>query len=176
MQFTPTPIADAVLVSTTRHEDDRGWFARAWCAEEFAEAGLPPLTFQANLSSNRAAFTLRGMHWQVNSDESKLVRPVHGAIHDVIVDLRPESATYRQWFGIDLDAIDAVALFVPAQCAHGFLTLRDDTLVHYMMGAPHEPDAARGFRWNDPDVGIRWPHEPAVVSERDAALPTLADR
>lgn len=176
MHFAPTSIADAFVISTDLHADERGWFARSWCREEFAEHGLPPLDAQANLSFNLERHTLRGMHWQqAPSTEAKLVRPVHGAIWDVLVDLRPGSTTFGSWFGATLRASDAQALLVPAQCAHGFLTLEPHTLVHYHMGDVHKPDAARGFRWDDPAVGIDWPAAPLVIGERDAALPLLAD-
>ena len=129
---------------------------------------------QCNLSWNSAAFTLRGMHYQAAPHrEAKLVRCVAGAIHDVIVDLRHDSPTRLQWLGVDLDVERGAALYVPEGFAHGFLTLRPATAVYYQMGESYVPDAARGFRWDDPAVGVRWPAAPAVVSERDLQYPAV---
>lgn len=130
---------------------------------------------QCNVSRNRRAHTLRGMHYQLPPhEEAKLVRCTAGAIWDVIVDLRPGSATWLRWTGAELSAENGSALYVPEGFAHGFLTLRDDTEVFYQMSAFYEPGAARGLRWNDPRIGIAWPAEPAVISERDAAYPDFS--
>lgn len=166
------------MVRLERHADERGSFARAYCEREFAEHGIPTRFPQCNLSSNRARFTLRGMHYNAAPfGEAKLVRCVRGAVYDVIVDLRNGSPTQLDWFGIDLTADGGEALFVPSGFAHGFVTLCDETDVFYHMGGFFQPDAARGFRWDDPAIGIDWPVVPAVVSERDATYPDLvADR
>lgn len=162
------------MVHLERHVDDRGSFARAFCEREFAEHGLPTRFPQCNLSSNRARGTLRGMHFNVAPfGEAKLVRCVRGAVHDVIVDLRAGSPTRLQWFGVDLTADGGEALFVPSGFAHGFITLEDLTDVYYHMSDFFRPDAARGFRWDDPAVGIDWPLQPVVISERDANYPDL---
>ena len=174
MRFTPAPLGGAVVIDVEPHEDERGAFARTFCADEFAANGLPTHYPQCNISSNRAAGTLRGMHFNREPyGEAKIVRCVRGAIHDVIVDLRATSPTRWQWFGIDLTADNARSLFVPAGFAHGFLTLDDMTDVHYHMGAIYVPDAARGFRWDEPAVAIEWPREPAVLSATDAGYGDL---
>jgi dTDP-4-dehydrorhamnose 3,5-epimerase len=160
------------VIAPDLHTDERGWFARTYCEREFAAAGIPTGFPQANLSHNAQAGTLRGLH--LNSPgrwESKVVRCVRGAIFDVVVDLRPESATFTRWFGVRLDAVDARALFVPEGFAHGFVTLVDDSDVFYMMGAFHEPEAATGFRWNDPSFAIDWPIRPTLTSARDSSFP-----
>ena len=174
MRFTPAPLAGAVVIDVDPHVDERGSFARVFCADEFAAHGLPAHYPQCNISSNRFAGTLRGMHYNAEPHgEDKIVRCVRGAIHDVIVDLRATSPTRWQWFGIDLTADNARSLFVPTGFAHGFLTLDDTTDVHYHMGAIYVPDAARGFRWDDPAVAIEWPREPTVLSSADAEYADL---
>lgn len=176
VRFNPTPLSGAVLVGLERHTDERGSFARAFCEREFGDHGLPGRFPQANLSTNAAAGTLRGMHFNREPDgEAKLVRCVRGAIFDVIVDLRPESPTRWQWYGTELSSANGDALFVPAGCAHGFTTLQPESDVLYLMGSPFVPEAARGLRWSDPALGIAWPRRPAVISERDATYP-LIDR
>lgn len=156
-----------------RHDDDRGSFARTWCADEFAAHGLPTEFPQCNLASNRSRGTLRGMHFEpLPSGESKLVRCTVGAVFDVVIDLRPGSRTQHRSVGIELSRANGRALFVPPGCGHGYLTLVDDTDVWYHMGAPFRPGAGRGIRWNDPAFDIRWPFAPIVVAERDA---TYAD-
>jgi dTDP-4-dehydrorhamnose 3,5-epimerase len=170
--LTETELAGAYLVELERHEDERGFFARAFCEHEFAARGLATRYPQCNLSYNRRAHTLRGMHYQAAPHaEAKLVRCVAGAVHDVIVDLRAASPTRLRWIGVRLDARARTALYVPPGFAHGFLTLAADSEVFYMMGEFHEPAAARGLRWNDPGIGVAWPFEPAVISERDRGYP-----
>lgn len=181
MRFVATPLTGAWIVELEPNLDDRGFFARTFCAREFADHGLPTTFPQSNLSRNTRAGTLRGMHFNVaRAAESKLIRCARGAVHDVIVDIRPGSPTYCQWFAAELDAVVGRALFVPAGFAHGFLTLVDDTDVEYQMGAFYTPDAARGVRWNDPGFGITWPREPVVISPRDASYadfePSVLDR
>lgn len=155
--------------------DERGFFARTWCSREFPEHGLRANFDQASISFNEIAGTLRGMHYQVAPHgEVKLVRCTAGAIFDVVVDLRPDSPTYLQWQGEVLSAENRAALYIPEQCAHGFVTLEDKSEVLYEIAGLYEPSAARGVRWNDPALGIRWPREPARMSERDAQYPLLA--
>ena len=174
VQFRPTPLAGAVVVELERHEDDRGFFARTYCDREFAAAGLPTAWPQQNLSHNNQAGTLRGMHYNaVPHREAKLVRCVNGAIWDAIVDLRPDSPTRLRWFGVELSAEAGNALYVPEGFAHGFITLRDQTDVHYLMGQPYQAGAARGFRWNEPRVGIAWPMQPRTIADRDRTYPDL---
>ncbi|MBS0366457.1 MAG: dTDP-4-dehydrorhamnose 3,5-epimerase family protein [Proteobacteria bacterium] len=174
MQFRDTPLAGALLVELTPHSDARGFFARTWCAREFAGRGLPGQLVQSSLSHNRRRGTVRGMHLQLPpSQEAKLITCVQGAILDVIVDLRPQSPTFLRHFAVQLDAATCTSLFVPPLMAHGFQTLVDDSRVQYQMSDYHAPQLACGWRWNDPAFAIRWPLTDAVVIlPRDA---TYAD-
>jgi dTDP-4-dehydrorhamnose 3,5-epimerase len=172
MRFETAPLSGAWIIDLDRHVDERGFFARTFCAREFAEHGLPATFPQSNLSRNAQAGTLRGMHFNTTAQaESKVVRCARGAIHDVIIDLRPDSSTYRGWFAVELTADSGRALFVPEGFAHGFVTLVDDTDVEYQMGAVYAPEAARGLRWDDPAIGVEWPRQPTVISPRDATYP-----
>lgn len=176
LRFLETALEGAFVIELEPAVDERGFFARSFCEQEFASHGLPPRFVQCNVSFNHKAGTTRGMHWQAEDHpETKLVRCTAGAIFDVIVDLRPDSETHGQLFTIELSAQNRRMLFVPAGFAHGFQSLRDDSEVFYQMGAAYEPMAARGFRWDDPAVGIPWPAEPSVVSEKDRALPLLSE-
>ena len=172
MIFTETKLSGAFIIDVQRLRDERGFFGRSWCEDEFAAHGifLPPV--QANLSSNPSRGTLRGMHYQLPPhEETKLVRCTRGSIVDVIVDLREESPTYKQWLAVELTADSYRMLFVPGRFAHGFLTLEDNTDVAYQVSAKYTPGAERGLRWNDPAIGIEWPFEPILVSAKDAAHP-----
>jgi dTDP-4-dehydrorhamnose 3,5-epimerase len=172
MRFEPTAIPGVVVVDVDRHVDERGFFARSWCAEEFAAAGLPSDLVQCSISWNERRHTLRGMHWQAAPHgEGKLVRCTRGAIHDVVVDLRPESPTFLENVAVELDEDNRRALFVPAGVAHGFLTLSGRTEVAYQMDTPYVPAAARGARWDDAAFGIEWPAPPAVIADRDRSYP-----
>ena len=174
MKFAETPLAGAYVVELERREDDRGFFARSFCRREFEAAGLEPVVAQCNVSWNRRAGTLRGMHFQaLPSAEAKLVRCTRGAIHDVVVDLRRESPTYLRHFATELTADNRRQLYIPALFAHGFLTLTDDVEVSYQMSEFFTPGAGRGIRYDDPALGIRWPRAIAVVSEQDASWPAL---
>lgn len=176
MRFIETAIEGVTIVEGTPAQDARGGFERSYCAAAFADAGLPALGVQCNLSDNARRGTLRGLHYQASpAPDPKLVRCLRGRLFDVAVDLRPGSTTRGRWVGLTLDAGDSRALFVPAGCAHGFLTLADDTAVFYMMGAPYDPALARGVRWDDPEIGVDWPFPPVALSARDAALPLLRD-
>jgi dTDP-4-dehydrorhamnose 3,5-epimerase len=172
VRFESTHLPGAVVVDLERHTDERGFFARVWCAEEFAAAGLPDAVVQSSVSWNERRHTLRGMHWQADPHgEGKLVRCTRGAILDVIVDLRHDSDTYLDHVAVELDEVNRRALFVPPGVAHGFLTLVDGTEVLYQMDTPYVPEAARGARWDDQAFGIHWPAVPAVISERDRTYP-----
>jgi dTDP-4-dehydrorhamnose 3,5-epimerase len=174
VRFHESPLAGAYTVELDRLEDERGFFARSYCAQEFAERGLPAAMPQTSVSFNARRGTLRGLHYQAEPHaEEKLVRCTAGAIYDVIVDLRPDSPTLRRWFGVELSADNHRALFVPKGMAHGLITLCDETEVLYMISVPYVPDSARGVRWNDPAIGIVWPMPPSVMSARDAAYPLL---
>ena len=170
MHFQPAPIPGVVVVRPERFEDERGYFARAWAKDAFEEQGLNTSIVQCSSSYNTKKGTLRGMHYQpAPHAEAKFVRCTRGAIYDVTVDIRPDSPTFKQWFGIELTAENGVALYIPEGCAHGFLTLEDATDVFYMITAPYTPEASRGFRYNDPAFGIDWPGEAIVINERDAS-------
>jgi dTDP-4-dehydrorhamnose 3,5-epimerase len=174
MKFTACPIAGAWLVDVERSADERGFFARTQCINEFAAHGLDGAFRQSSISFNQKRGTLRGMHYQVSPNaERKLVRCTAGAVYDVMVDMRPSSATFRRWFGTELSAGNRRALYIPEGVAHGFLSLGDETEVLYMISADYVPASARGFRWNDAAIGIAWPFKPAVISARDAGLPAF---
>lgn len=176
MRFVELRLPGAFLVELEPHADERGFFARAFCEKEFAARGLVARYPQCNLSRNRRRGTLRGMHYQAAPhQEAKLVRCVAGAIHDVIVDLRPGSPTRLRWAAEELAASSGKALYVPPGFAHGFVTLADESDVFYQMGELHVPEAGRGFRWNDPAFSIRWPLEPVVLSERDRDYPDFSE-
>jgi dTDP-4-dehydrorhamnose 3,5-epimerase len=172
--FTESALAGAFVVDMDRIEDDRGFFARSFCAEEFAAHGLPTHMPQCSVSFNARRATLRGLHFQADPHaEDKLVRCTAGAIFDVIVDLRPDSPTCRRWMGLELTADNRRALFIPRGFAHGFITLTDGAEVLYMMSVPHAPGYSRGIRWNDPALAIDWPLEPQYMTARDAAYALL---
>ena len=178
MKLTRTRVEGVVIVDLERREDERGFFARTFCAEEFEAAGLVSRFVQGNVSFNRRAGTLRGLHWQVAPhEEAKLVRCTRGRIHDVAVDMRPQSATLHAWVAVELDDASGRALYIPEGCAHGYLTLTPDAEVHYLVSAAYEPSAERGARWDDPALGIEWPATAElVVSARDLAHPALPAR
>jgi dTDP-4-dehydrorhamnose 3,5-epimerase len=174
MIFTETPLPGVFLVDLAPMADERGFFARAYCREEFAEKGLGFDLSQCSVSYNARRGTLRGLHHQRHPhEEHKLVRCTAGAIFDVIVDIRPHSGHYRRWFGAELSAQNRRSLFIPPGFAHGFITLSDDAEVYYMISTPHAPDHAEGFRWSDPAFGIEWPLAPSLMSARDAEYPLL---
>jgi dTDP-4-dehydrorhamnose 3,5-epimerase len=177
MRFVETPLNGAWVIDLDLLGDERGWFARAFDAEEFATRGLNPAVVQSNASFNERRGTLRGMHYQAEPHgESKLVRCVRGSIFDVAVDLRAGSPTQRRWHGVELSADNRLAFYIPPGLAHGFQTLADDSEVLYQMGHPYVPEAARGVRWDDPAFAIQWPSADGerIVSERDRAFPDFA--
>ena len=172
MKFIATPLESAFILEVEPHEDERGFFARTFCREEFAARGLNPKIAQCSISFNERRGTLRGMHYQAAPfPEAKLVRCTAGAIYDVIVDLRPESLTYKQWFAAELTSANRRTLYVPENFAHGFQTLRDETEVLYQISEFYHPEVARGIRWNDAAFGFRWPLDERVMSERDQTFP-----
>jgi len=162
----------AYIIDIERLEDERGFFGRSWCREEFEENGLNSRLVQCNISFNKIRGTIRGMHYQIAPyEEAKLVRCTLGKIYDVIIDLRPDSATFKDWFAVELTAASKRALYIPEGIAHGFQTLTNDTEVFYQMSEFHNPEAGRGIRWNDPAFGVRWPIENIVISEKDKSFP-----
>jgi dTDP-4-dehydrorhamnose 3,5-epimerase len=176
MIFSETKIPGAVLIRPQPIEDERGFFARTYSVEEFRDHGIDPVVAQRSVSFNRRRGTLRGVHYQLSPhEENKLVSCSRGAIYDVIVDLRRESPTYRQWVAATLSADGFEALFIPKGCAHGFITLEDNAVVRYDISVPYAPGSAAGVRFDDPAFHIEWPLSPVVVSRRDLAFPPFAD-
>ena len=174
MRFTETPIAGAWTIDPAPHVDERGRFFRAWCSREMAEHGIGFTPLQANMGESHRAGTLRGMHYQVAPhEEAKLMRCTRGRIFDVLVDLRPGSATFGKWYGTELSAQNARMLYLPPLCAHGYQTLEDDTEIYYLTSAVYAPDASRGLRYDDPTVGIRWPLPVSAISDQDTKWPHL---
>jgi dTDP-4-dehydrorhamnose 3,5-epimerase len=172
MIFTDTPLAGAKLIELEQRSDDRGFFARLWCRHEFEANGVPTALAQVNNSFSRERGTLRGMHYQVAPrGEAKLLRCIRGSVYDVIVDLRPESPTYKRWFGAMLTAANRAMLYVPEGFAHGYLALEDDSEVIYFVSEFYSPEHERGVRHDDPAFGIEWPIEAAVVSDKDRSWP-----
>jgi len=174
VRFVPTAIEGAFVLEQERHADERGWFARTFCARDFAEQGLKPAVAQTSVSFNHRRGTLRGMHWQAPpAAEAKLVRCTRGAMWDVIVDLRPESPTWLRRFAVELDAESGAALYVPEMVAHGFQTLADDTEVSYQISEFFAPECARGAPYDDPAFGIEWPLPVTVMSDKDRGWPAF---
>ena len=168
MRFRETALAGAYVIEIEAYTDERGFFARAWCAEEFARHGVTAMPVQASVSYSRKKGTLRGLHYQVPpSREGKLVRCTAGSIFDVIVDLRPRSPTRLQHVGVTLSAENRLSLYIPPGLAHGFQTLTADAEVTYLMTDGYAPALARGVRWDDPAFGIAWPPDDRTIAERD---------
>ncbi len=177
MEFTETALKGAFLVGLRRITDERGFFARGWCRDEFAAHGLNPNMVQLNTAASHRKGTLRGMHYQTAPhEEAKFVRCTRGALFDVIVDLRPGSPTHRHWFGAELSGDNGLMLYVPEGFAHGYETLTNDTEMYYLTAAAYAPGSARGVRYNDPGFGISWPLPVEVISEADASWPDYAKR
>lgn len=176
MKFEPAGLEGAWVLPLDAIEDERGFFARIWSGAELDERGMNPNLAQGSLSYNRLARTIRGMHYQAApAEEAKIVRCIRGAVYDVLVDLRPASATYKRWISRELTAGNRLALYVPEGVAHGYQTLTDDAELLYLISAGYAPVLARGVRWNDPAFKIEWPHPPAVISERDRTYPDFRE-
>ena len=172
MRFMETGIEGAWVIDPSPHQDDRGRFLRAWCAREFAEHAINFLPVQANLGFSKTRGTVRGMHFQeAPAIEAKLIRCNRGAIFDVVLDLRPGSPSYGEWYGVELSAENCRMLYVPGNCGHGYQTLEDCTEMYYMTSGFYTPSAVRGVRFDDPGFGIRWPLDATVVSEQDSSWP-----
>jgi len=171
MKLINLPLSGAFLIELQLVSDERGFFARTWCTEEFERFGLNPKLVQCSISWNARRGTLRGLHYQTEPyAEAKLIRCCSGAIYDVIVDLRPASPTYGKWIAAELTSENRRMLYVPEGFAHGFQTLIDDTEISYQVSASYQPDYARGVRWNDPAFGIEWPMSDPILSARDRAF------
>lgn len=175
MNFSKTPLEGIVLVEPERLEDTRGHFARTWCMREFAENNIAADFVQCSTSFNKIRGTLRGLHFQsLPYAEAKLVRCTRGRLWDVVVDIRSHSPTKGAWWGVELSASGGEMIFIAEGFAHGFQTLEDDTEIFYQITAEYRPEAGRGIRWNDPDIGIEWPiSPPTAISDRDRQLPHL---
>ncbi|MBW2270596.1 MAG: dTDP-4-dehydrorhamnose 3,5-epimerase [Deltaproteobacteria bacterium] len=176
MIFHPAAVAGVQRIELEPVRDERGFFSRTFCTREFAEHGLADAFVQSGTSFSASSGTLRGLHYQAPpAAESKLVRCIAGAIFDVVVDLRPDSPSFERFCTHVLRAADREQLYVPTGCAHGFLTLEDDTEVTYLLSNFHSVEHARRVRWNDPRFGIPWPTEPSVISAADAECPDFSD-
>lgn len=174
MQFNETPLKGAYTIELEKRGDDRGFFARLFCEKEFSAVGLETHFVQINNSLSAKSGTLRGMHFQLPpAAEVKVVRCIKGSLFDVIVDLRPDSPTFKQWFGAELSAENRRMMYVPRGFAHGFITLADDTEAFYLVSAFYAPEQERGLRFNDPAIDIEWPMAPTEVSEKDKNWPDL---
>ncbi len=172
MIFSETPLQGAFVIEPAPRTDERGFFARVWCQHEFEEKGLTARVAQANLSLSKTKGMIRGMHYQIPPHaEAKTVRCTQGAIHDVIIDLRPSSPTYCAWFGVDLTADNHRMLYVPEGFAHGFQTLSDEAVVTYLVSEFYAPGFEQGVRFDDPIFGIEWPLAVTVVSDKDRGWP-----
>lgn len=172
MKFTETKLSGAYVVDLNLIEDDRGFFARGFCANEFSEHKLKPEVVQTNLSFNHKKGTLRGLHYQsLPAAEAKFIRCIRGAIYDVICDLRPDSPTYLQHFGIELSADNRKALYIPEMFAHGYQSLEDNTEVLYQVSEFYTPNTEGGYRYDDPAFGINWPLPVSTISDKDLAWP-----
>jgi dTDP-4-dehydrorhamnose 3,5-epimerase len=173
--FTPTPLAGAFVIEPEPIPDARGLFARTWCQRELQAHGLESRLAQCSTSFNKRKGTLRGMHYQTAPfAETKIVRCTRGSMYDVIIDLRPESATFARHFGATLTADNRRAMYIPTGFAHGFQTLEDDTEVLYQISEFYSPEHSRGVRWNDPAFGIEWPAAERIMADRDRTYPDFA--
>lgn len=177
MRFTETPLGGAFLIDLEPVEDERGFFARTYCEEEFRSRGLDSRIAQCSMAFSRRRGTVRGMHYQREPyAEVKLVRCTRGGVYDVIIDLRPHSPTFRHCFAAELTAANRRMLYIPTGFAHGYQTLEDATEITYQMSTPYHPEAAAGVRWDDPAFGVRWPLAVSVIAERDLSYPDFAVR
>ena len=177
MIFKETAVKDALIIELEKFTDDRGFFARGWCAKEFEANGIAKPFVQANVAYTKKRGTIRGLHYQVSPyEESKLIRCVKGALYDIIIDLRKESPTYKQWMGVELNEDNYRMLYVPEGFAHSYQTLEDNTEVFYPVSAFYHPAAERGIRWNDPAFSVTWPiTENVILSEKDQTWPLWKD-
>jgi dTDP-4-dehydrorhamnose 3,5-epimerase len=177
LKFIETPLADLYVVEIEPLNDDRGFFARSFCTREFQAHGLEPSVVQCNISFNERAGTLRGLHFQAPPhEEAKLVRCTRGAIYDVAVDVRPNSRTYLKWYAVELTSENRRMIFIPRGFGHGFQTLVDESEVFYLMSEFYHPESTRGLRWDDPMLGISWPIEKLIISDKDRTNPLIENR
>ena len=177
MKFIETPLKGAYVIEIDSISDNRGFFARSWCEQEFSDHGLNSNLVQCNISFNTKKGTLRGMHYQIKPhEEAKLVRCTQGLIYDVIVDIRQDSPTFKSWYGVNLGASNRKMLYIPEGFAHGFQTLEDNTEVFYQMSNFYHGESARGLKWDDPDLGIDWIlKDNLIISDRDQGYPSIKE-
>lgn len=176
MIFSETKFKGAFIIELEKQEDERGFFARTWDKKKFEEHGLNSKLTQCNVSFNKKRGTLRGMHYQISPyEEAKLIRCTKGRIFDAIIDLRPESTTFKQWLGNEISDKDYKMLYVPEGFAHGFQTLEDNTEVFYQMSETYMPDYARGISWDDDTFRIKWPISPIIISKKDCIYPSFKE-
>lgn len=178
MKFTTMKLKDAYLIELDPIEDERGFFARSFCREEFAAQGIEMQVVQCNISYNKVKGTLRGMHYQKEPfQEAKLISCISGSVYDVLIDLRPESPSYLKWEAVALSAGNHQMLYIPKGFAHGFMTLENRTEVFYQMSEFYHPECAAGIRWNDPQINIQWPYqEPVIISKKDQEYNLLEEK
>lgn len=178
MIFKETRVKGAFMIEMEKRGDDRGFFARVFCRKEFEAQGIDIGVLQANIGFSQSHGTLRGLHYQVPPyAEAKLVRCTAGSLYDVILDLRPASPTFKQWLGVELTGENLTMLYVPEGCAHGYLTLADNTEIYYMVTQFYSPDAERGVRWNDTAFKIEWPlTKNLVISDKDRSWPNWLEQ
>jgi dTDP-4-dehydrorhamnose 3,5-epimerase len=166
--FKETKLKGAFIIEAQKITDDRGFFGRSWCKKEFEANGLNSNVVQANLSYSKTKGTLRGLHYQVAPySETKAIRCFTGSIYDVIIDIRPDSPTFRQWIGVELSGENGLMLYIPEGFAHGFMTLQDNSLINYLNTAYYTPGAEGGIMYNDPAFNVEWPMEPSIISDKD---------
>jgi dTDP-4-dehydrorhamnose 3,5-epimerase len=176
MRFIETKLKEAYIIELEMKEDERGFFARSFCHEEFEKNGLNPNIVQCNISYNKKKGTLRGMHYQVAPyEEAKIVSCTSGAIYDVIIDLRQNSSTYCQWLAVELSDKNCKILYIPEGFAHGFQTLEDNTTVFYQMSEFYHPECAQGIRWDESTFGIKWPLSEQIMSKKDINYPDFKE-
>ena len=176
MKFISQKINDLFLIIPDLHRDERGVFRRSFCKEIFEKNGVNFDSLQGNISENFNKHTLRGFHYQSSpSDEAKIQTCVTGALFNIVVDLRKKSKTYKQWSSLEIDSNKRQSIYVPAGCANAFLTLEDNTIVHYYMNDLYNPNTYKGIRYNDPSFSFKWPYEPKIISEKDLNLPDFID-
>ena len=176
MKFISQKISDVFLIIPDLHQDERGVFRRSYCQDKFSQHGIDFKVKQGNISENLHKHTLRGFHYQSPpSNESKIIACVTGALYNVVLDIRKKSKTYKQWVALDINSNEREYIYIPAGCATAFLTMEENTLVHYYMGDLFSPNTYSGIRYNDPKFNVKWPCEPLVISEKDKNLPDFID-
>ena len=176
MKFISQQIINLFLIIPDLHKDERGVFCRSYCKDEFAQHGIEFDVKHGNISENFNKHTLRGFHYQLSpSNESKIITCATGALYNVVLDLRKKSNTYKQWVALEISANKKESIYVPAGCANAFLTIKNNTIVHYYMGGSFSPNTYNGIRYNDPALGVKWPCEPKIISERDLNFPDFVD-